>query len=168
MSERPTVRRIVAGIAALALIGVAWQATAQQPRGGKEAQPEQGQMMQCPMMSAIKSLELQADSPAVLLAMADKLELTQEQKQRLKNLVADTRAQARKILTDNQQQQLAEAPEGSLSMMQLAMLVRDGRKAEQGQMCPMCMKMMRERMQAKEAQGGAEHAEHHPEGDNGR
>lgn len=171
MSERLTPRKIVAVTAALALIGTAWQALAQ-PQGSDQAQSKQGQMMDCPMMSGMKNLKLHADSPAVLLAMEEQLELTQEQRQRLEDLAGDVGTQARKILTAEQQQQLAKAPEGPLSMMQVMMHLRKGQGADQGQMCPMCMQMMRERMQkmqeAKPAEDSGEHAENHAERDGER
>jgi hypothetical protein len=62
---------------------------------------------------------------------------------------AAARRRARRVLNDEQREQLKEAPKGPLSMMQLS---RSGMKKGgpgKGMMCPMCMKMM-QKMRQKE------------------
>ena len=112
-------------------------------------------MMQCPMMEGLKGVSLFADSPAVLAAQAKKLDLTEEQVQKLRQIEQSTREQARQILNEEQREQLADEPKDRLSMMELCMLRMKGmdmNKTEQqpGGMCPMCAKMMR---QMRERQG---------------
>ena len=127
--------------------------------------------MQCPMMSAMKNLKLHADNPVVLLAMKEQLDLSEEQAKQLDALVSDVRERAKEILSDQQQQQIAQAPQGPLSMMQVMMLLRQqpGDQREQGQMCPMCIKMMRERMeQNRPGQAAGKHEEHHSESERPR
>lgn len=142
-------------IGTLAVAGYALQggARAQEDRQnsaeGKERPNGGGPMMMCPMMARLKGVELYADGPALLMARADELDLNEDQARKLRQIVEQGREEARKILTDEQRKQLAEAPEGPLSPMQIArMRMRDQKgDQERGQMCPMCMQMMRERMQ---------------------
>lgn len=122
-------------------------------RPERTERPQQsGDRMMCPMMAGLRGVELHADSPALLAARADELNLTDEQKQQLRDIAKRAREQAREVLDAEQKQQLAEAPEGPLSPMQIArMRMKSGTgDQEKGQMCPMCMRMMRERMQGQD------------------
>lgn len=148
MTERKSVLAFAAvGLIATAALG--YRAVAQ---NAEEAGPQDQRMMQCPMMEAFKSVQLHADSPAVLLGQGESLELTAQQNEQLQKIAAAARQQARAVLSDAQRQQLEEAPTGPLSPMELAKLQtkNDAGEGKAG-MCPMCMKMM-QRM--KERQGG--------------
>ena len=130
------------GFVALAALGL--QANAQnQPQKEK-------MMMQCPMMDALKSLQLPADAPPVLLAQGEQLQLTAEQKERLQAIAETARQQAREVLNEEQREQLAKAPSGALSPMQLARTLMKGKMGQSGDgqgkpMCPMCKKMMEQK-----------------------
>jgi len=108
-------------------------------------------MMQCPMMAAMKDIQLFADSPPVLLGQAQNLELTEKQKQQIQAIGESARKQALGVLNAKQREQLADSPEGPLSMMALAKLQKKGASDEEKSegMCPMCMKMMRMKMKGK-------------------
>lgn len=110
-------------------------------------QAQDAKMMQCPIMDALKSLQLPADAPPVLLAQEESLQLTAEQKQRLQEIAETARRNAREVLNEEQREQLEKAPSGPLSPMQLAHTLKKGQRGqaggEQGKpMCPMCKKMM--------------------------
>lgn len=135
-------------LAALVLLRPGW-AQEQDRREDKQAD-SQPMQMQCPMMAGLKGINLFADSPAVLLAKAEELKLTDEQLEGLEQIQMSARQQARELLTRRQQEHLKDGPEGPLSLMQLSMQgMKGGNKSEQ--MCPMCMKMMRK----------GEHDKHH-------
>ncbi|WP_164104505.1 hypothetical protein [Candidatus Laterigemmans baculatus] len=139
----------VASVIASAAFG--FQAVAQNAEEGGASAEQQGKMMMCPMMEAIKPVHLYADTPAVLLAQEDSLALTEQQQEKLEEITAEARERAREILTEKQRQQLEEAPSGPLSAMQLTKLQRkEGTGNAKGAMCPMCMKMMQK---MKERQG---------------
>lgn len=156
-------RTIVPVIAALAIVGIGW-ADAAAPKaedGQQAADAKHDKMMQCPMMGAMKGLKLHADSPAVLLAQADKLHLTDQQKQKLDSLAATTRKQAAAVLTDDQRKTLADAPEGPLSMMKVVMLLKQETVSDKSDKmtCPHCRKMMGQKMKKmdkKPHKGGKE------------
>lgn len=115
-----------------------------------EAQRKEG--MQCPMMAAMKKVKLFADSPPVLLGQVEKLDLTQQQQRQLQEIGDSARKQALTVLTAEQREQVEKAPSGPLSMMQLAKLQKkEGASGKDEGMCPMCMKMMREKMKDKTA-----------------
>lgn len=122
------------------------------PRAGEERSRPGGQMTMCPMMAGLKGVELHADSPALLTARADELNLTDEQARELRQIAERAREQAREVLNEEQREELAEAPEGPLSPMQIARMRIKARTGdqEQGQMCPMCLRMMRERMKGQD------------------
>lgn len=109
--------------------------------------------MQCPMMAAMKDVALFADSPPVLLGQAEQLNLTQQQQEQLQEIGESARKQALAVLNAEQRGQVARAPSGPLSMMQLAKLQKKeetgGEASEDKGMCPMCMKMMRKKMKGK-------------------
>ena len=133
----------------------------------KTADSSQGQMaMNCPMMAGLQGVELHSDSPVLLLAQADELQLSEEQQRQLRQLVETNRRQAQAILNAQQREQLADAPEGPLTPMQIAMMRMKGNAAgqteqQEGQMCPMCMKMMRQKHQ----QDAGQHKTNHPKKD---
>lgn len=115
-----------------------------QKKPDRPAAGKQGQMMMCPMMAGLGDVKLFAESPAVLRARAEELNLTAEQKKRLEAIERAARKQAREVLTAEQREELADAPERPLSVMELSrmgMKKRDGKEA--GMMCPMCARMMR-------------------------
>lgn len=115
---------------------------------GKSAKP----MMQCPMMAGMSGIKMSADSPMLLLSQAEELGLSEEQQKKLDEIANAARQQARKLLTPEQQEKLKGFPEGSLTMMDLCkmrMKKMMAEKKQDGMMCPMCMKMMREKMGSK-------------------
>lgn len=123
-----------------------------QAAAAKQDQKDAKMGMMCPMMHAMKGIRLHADSPALLLGRQDALKLSDQQVEKLKDIAESTRRDARQVLTEDQRQELAEAPQGPLSMMdvcQLRMQEMKGKDQESGAMCPMCMKMMKERMASK-------------------
>lgn len=129
-----------------------------QDRGQQERPQAEGQM-QCPMMAGLKGVELFADSPAVLLAQAKELKLTEQQVQQLERLEESTRTQVRKLLTEEQRQQLEDAPKDRLSMMELCMHrmqnMPSGQDGQAGPMCPMCKQMMDKMKRGRRGAGGA-------------
>ena len=151
---------VVALLVGLAGYGVQVGLRAQERKNNERERPSVKQdqqdakmgMMMCPMMGAMKGISLHADSPALLLGRQDALKLSDEQVKKLKEIAESARRDARQVLTEDQREQLAEAPKGPLSMMevcQLRMQEMKGKDQESGAMCPMCMKMMKERMAAK-------------------
>ena len=129
-----------------------------QDRGQRE-RPQAEVQMQCPMIAGLKGVELFADSPPVLLAQAEKLELTDDQVQQLERIEESTRQQVRRLLSEEQRQQLQEAPKDRLSMMELCMLrMQDMPAAQDGQagpMCPMCKQMMDKMKRGRRGATGA-------------
>ena len=147
-------RKSFVAFAAVGLITTAafsYRAGAQNAEEAGATGEQQGKMMmQCPMMEALKSVQLHSDSPVVLLGQSKSLNLNAQQQEQLEEIAAAARQRARDVLTQNQREKLEAAPEGPLSPMQLAKLQKKGEAGEsKGEMCPMCMKMMRERMQSK-------------------
>ena len=92
----------------------------------EQGEPKAKMDMMCPMMAGLKGVELYPDSPALLKARAEELGLEQEQKRRLEEIAESARQQARDVLNAEQRQQLQQAPEGPLSMMQVAKMRMDG------------------------------------------
>lgn len=151
-----TKRKSVSAFAVIGLIATSafgYQAVAQNTaEEGAQADQQGGMMMQCPMMDALKSVQLHADTPAVLLGQGESLELTAQQQEELEEIAAAARQRARSVLNDQQRQRLDEAPAGPLSPMQLAKMQRNTEAGEgKGKMCPMCMKMMQQRMKDRQA-----------------
>lgn len=122
------------------------------------ADGEQKMPMKCPMMTALKGLEFHADNPALLVSSAGQMKLTDGQLSRLQKLIEDSRAAAREVLTDDQRQQLDEAPEGPMSIMQLSMhrMKHHQTDGTDGQMCPMCREMMMKMKNKQVDSSGAE------------
>jgi hypothetical protein len=149
MMKRTTTGELVLGLAlsAAALFGL--HATGAQKEEKAPPREGAGPMMQCPMMAGLHDLHLYADSPSVLLLKGAKLKLTEKQKAQLEKIDAAARRRARRVLNDEQREQLKEAPKGPLSMMQLSRAGMKKGMAGKGMMCPMCMKMM-QKMREKE------------------
>lgn len=122
------------------------------PSGAQNQKKKKGKMaMKCPMMAGMKGVDLYADSPEVLLARAEHLELSKKQKARLEKIATAARRRARRVLTEEQRKEIKNAPHGPLSMMEITKLrMKDkGHEKEKGHMCPMCMKMMHKMMEKK-------------------
>ncbi len=123
-----------------------------QAAGQSDAKQAEKPMMQCPMMQTMKSIDLHASSPDVLIARAEQLNLSEKQHEKLRAISENARKQALELLNEAQQQQLQAGKSGPLTPMELVKLVakEDKRGAESGEkkMCPMCQKMM-ERKKAK-------------------
>lgn len=101
----------------------------------------------CPMMAGMKGITLTADSPPLLLARADDLKLTDEQKHQLKSIAVEAQRKATMVLTAQQQSMLGESPDKAMSMMEVAMMrAKDMKDEKSGGMCPMCKKNMEEMM----------------------
>ncbi|WP_430453368.1 hypothetical protein [Rhodopirellula europaea] len=97
----------------------------------------------CPMMAGLKGIKLTADSPPLLMARADELKLTEEQKQELKSIAEEAQRKAAKLLTADQKSMIDKSPDKAMSMMEIAMMRSKGMKGDKsGDMCPMCMKKM--------------------------
>ncbi|QDT16586.1 hypothetical protein CA12_26920 [Alienimonas californiensis] len=142
------------GLCTLAAAGLAFSGAALSPvtaaHGQGQAKQDGSsspQKMMCPMMAGLKGVELHADSPPLLLAQADELGLSEDQRNSLREIAEAARKQAREALTAEQREELGKMPEGPLSPMQIAkQRMRDGKEtAEEKPMCPMCMKMMRKK-----------------------
>ena len=151
-----------AAVGILVFGGVGYQATAQsdnaQSDGARsdnaqsDEAPAEKPMMQCPMMQAMKSIDLHANSPDVLIARAEQLNLSQEQREKLRAISENARRQAQGVLNEGQLQQLEAGKSGPLTPMELVKLVtqeqRQATESGEKTMCPMCEKMM-ERKKAK-------------------
>ena len=93
-------RRWLLALGLIAVAGVGIRAVAQNPASQNAEEGQREQMMQCPMMQAMQSLKLPADAPSVLLAQEERLELSEQQKQRLRQIAETARQQARETLND--------------------------------------------------------------------
>jgi len=158
--------RVLMGLIAAAVLltaDIGYRAVAQQdagPADEPEQQEKERPMMQCPMMQAMKSIELHATSPDVLASRAEQLELTEQQQERLREIAEEAQEKASDILSDTRRQQVEEGPSGRLTPMQLIKLqAKQGNGAAEkdgkAPMCPMCMKMMQKRMQQEERPKGS-------------
>ncbi len=108
----------------------------------------------CPMMAGMKGIKLTADSPPLLMARADELKLTDEQKQKLKSIAEEAQRKSTKVLTAQQQSMLGESPGKAMSMMEVAMMRSKGMKDDKSDgMCPMCQKKMAEMKKIKMLNG---------------
>lgn len=160
---------MLAMLGIIAVAGFGFRASAQDEAEGvaqEEQQNGKPMMMQCPMMDALKSVQLHADAPPVLLAQEEQLQLTAQQKEQLRELAEAARNQAREVLTDEQREKLEKAPAGPLSPMQLTQVLKKPQAgqaddAEEKPMCPMCMKMMRQ-MRAQQAGDDRASSTDHP------
>lgn len=142
----------VAGSGLLTLSSAAVQKDA---ADGQEGESKMG--MTCPMMAGMKDLKLHADSPPLLAARTDALNLTKEQLQTLDAIGQEARSQAREVLTEQQREQLGDASK-ALSMMEIAkMRMKDKPSGDSSNnMCPMCTKMMKQKMQDKSESSDSE------------
>jgi len=107
------------------------------------------------MMQTMKSIEMHATSPDLLVARAEQLDLSEEQQKKLRDISKRAREQAQQVLNDGQRKKLEEGKSGPLTPMELVKLVAKERKqgtrsAENKMMCPMCKKMMNKKMANKE------------------
>ncbi len=106
--------------------------------------------MECPMMSGLEGIKLTADSPPLLMAGADELNLTGEQQQKLKAIAQEAQRKATEVLTEDQRSMLGELSGKAMSMMEIAMMrstkMGDG---DSDMMCPMCKKKMDGMMKGK-------------------
>lgn len=116
----------------------------------KTARDTSAEQMKCPMMAGLGGLSMAADSPVALLARVGELGLDIKQQRQLEEIEASARQQARKILTDKQWEQVKQAPQGRLSIAELARMGLKGKNTDG--CCPMCMAMM----QAKESKAREE------------
>lgn len=108
----------------------------------------------CPMMAGLKAIKLTAGSPPLLIARADELKLTKQQKQELKSIAEEAQRKAAKVLTAEQKSMLGESPEKAMTMMEIVMMrTKNLRDVKSGGMCPMCMKKMEGMMKGKKNAG---------------
>lgn len=135
-------------------LGTRLDGIAQQPDQktdpANKAQQTQSEEMMCPMMAGLKNIEVFADGPELLLARQDELKLTEEQQRKLQDIQEQARRQAQDVLTDQQRQELQDTPDKRISLMQWNMMqMREMKKDQNKNMCPMCMEMMRKRMRGQ-------------------
>lgn len=152
MSARPTA--IALGLIALLAAGYLVQTRAVAQNGQEPATAQQdaekADSMNCPMMTSLQGIKLHADSPPLLVANAETMKLTADQKQELQKIAEEARRKARKVLTAEQRQQLGEETDEAMPIMQVAMMrAQEKNPDKQGskKMCPMCTKMMKEKKQ---------------------
>ena len=86
---------------------------------------------------AMMNAPLYLDSPEMLLGQADTLVLTDAQKAELAKVVADSRANAAAVLTEEQRTKLGQVPEKPMTMMEM-------RDQMMKKMVPMPEKMSKE------------------------
>jgi len=86
---------------------------------------------------AMMNATLHEDSPAVLLAAADMLNLTDEQKAKLEEMDKEAREKARGVLTTDQHKKLEDLAGGKMTM-------REGQREIHAKMMPMMREMTRE------------------------
>ncbi|WP_442510377.1 hypothetical protein SH528x_001994 [Novipirellula sp. SH528] len=105
--------------------------------------------MSCPMMTGLKGIKLHADAPPLLMARIEELNLTESQQTQLAAIGMEAREKAQQILTNEQREQIGDSTE-PMSMMEVAMMrVKIMDEDSSKKMCPMCMKMMKEKMDGK-------------------
>ncbi len=135
-----------AGVVFAALLAVSLQSLAvaqESTRETNDRDKEAESKPMCPMMAGLKGIKLTADSPPLLMARADELKLTEEQKQELKSIAEEAQRKAAKLLTADQKSMIGKSPDKAMSMMEIAMMRSKGMKGDKsGDMCPMCMKKM--------------------------
>ena len=78
--------------------------------------PTQGDKLMCRMLM---QSQVSPYDPTSLLAVADQLQLTQEQQDQLQAMNKDIRQQAQELLTQEQQQRLQEAPQEPMTCMRM-------------------------------------------------
>ena len=138
-----------AGVALASLVAFSVQSmTFAQTTG--ESNKEMSSKSMCPMMTGLKGIKLTADSPPLLMARADELKLTEQQKRELKSIAEEAQRKATQVLTSEQKSSLGDAPHKPMSMMEIAMMRSSNMHDEKsGEMCPMCKKKMDEMMKGK-------------------
>ncbi|QDT02959.1 hypothetical protein K227x_13380 [Rubripirellula lacrimiformis] len=139
------------GVTLLSLLAFSYQV----PAGAQENSKASGEngkkmSMECPMITGLKGIKLTADSPPLLMARAEELNLTDEQQQQLKAIAQQAQRQATEVLTADQRSMLGETPGKAMPMMEIAMMrsMKMG-EAESDMMCPMCKKKMEGMMKGK-------------------
>ena len=139
----------VTGVALASLVAFSIQSmTFAQTTG--ESDNETSSKSMCPMMTGLTGIKLTADSPPLLMARADELNLTEQQKQQLKRIAEEAQSKATKVLTSEQRSILGDSPDKPMSMMEIAMMRSQKMHGEtSGEMCPMCKKNMDEMMKRK-------------------
>lgn len=123
------------------------------------SQPEQqndkksAMMSKCPMMDGLKGIKLVAESPPLLIARAEELKLTEEQKRKLASIAEEAQRNAAAVLTEKQREILGDSAGKSMSMMEIAMMRAEKSRSDSSEgMCPMCqqkMDKMKEKMKKK-------------------
>ena len=105
--------------------------------------------MSCPMKAGLEGIKLHADAPPLLMARVEELNLTESQQTQLAAIGMEAREKAQRILTNQQREQIGDSTE-PMSMMEVAMMrVKKMDEDSSKKMCPMCMKMMKEKMDGK-------------------
>ncbi|WP_345327537.1 hypothetical protein [Novipirellula rosea] len=138
------------GIVLVALLAVSRQSPVQAQDDSKASGQNDKMSMECPMMTGLKGIKLTADSPPLLMARAEELELTDEQQQKLKAIAQEAQRQATEVLTADQRSMIGESSGKAMSMMEIAMMrskKMDG--GESDMMCPMCKQKMEGMMKGK-------------------
>ncbi len=156
---------------------------AQQAKGDHAAHhPQQGEQAEDGMMKMMKmspgmkthcrmmmNMEVKPTDPAALLALKDKLELTEEQIDRLEKIREQAREQTEGLLTAEQKKQLEplqKMPGTCMAMhqeMMQKMMQKGGEKAKGGMMgggmmCPMMAAMQQEQKKGNDGgHGGHKH-----------
>jgi len=138
---------VFAALLALSLQSLAFAQESTQETNDRDKEAESKSM--CPMMAGLKGIKLTADSPPLLLARADELKLTEQQKQELKSIAEEAQRKATNVLTADQKSLLGESPEKGMGMMEIAMMRSKGMKDDKSGMCPMCKKKMEGVMKMK-------------------
>ena len=71
------------------------------------------------LCKSMMSAPLFLDSPAMILAQAESLELSKEQKQKLFDIEDEARQKARSVLTDEQTTSMGEIPDKPAAIMEM-------------------------------------------------
>lgn len=132
------------GVILLTLLAVSQSSSAlAQDKSKPSGQDDKKMSMECPMITGLEGIKLTADSPPLLLANADELQLTEEQQQKLKMIALEAQRKAAEVLTADQRSRLGESSGKAISMMEIAMMraKKSGGDASE-MMCPMCKEKM--------------------------
>lgn len=100
-------------------------------RGDEDAAKGETNMLRC---HAAMNAATYPTSPAALLANAELLNLTEEQQQKLTQILDDARARAREVLTEQQLERLAQMPDEPTSAMEN---IKQMHKGMHGAGCPL-------------------------------
>lgn len=142
---------ILAAVLAVSLQSLTFAQESTQATNDRDKETQSKPM--CPMMAGLKGIKLTADSPPFLMAQAEELELTEQQKQELKRIAEEAQRKASNVLTAEQQSMLGESPDKAMSMMEVAMMRSKDMKDDKSGMCPMCKKKMEGMMKMKMMKG---------------